>query len=222
MFFSSFFFFLHLPSTISLSSHVGAPLTTSAVIAELSVSGLSLFVLPPLRCWFLEVLLFCSSSNHFSSEPLLVHSEHAESKLSFYRRKLSDTGGPKTAIKRDRCPPALFWNFFVCWVWFVYVFFFLPPPRVKVWELVLSLLILVSGFFPVSCGLYRSCSYNTGLHNLVSLSQRRFVVSDESHDSHLRHNYCRFTVSNPWLGHGNDVKRSPSRNLMSSSLRFWH
>lgn len=178
MFFSSFFFFLHLPSTISLSSHVGAPLTTSAVIAELSVSGLSLFVLPPLRCWFLEVLLFCSSSNHFSSEPLLVHSEHAESKLSFYRRKLSDTDSHKAR----QMPPSSILEFLrllglVC----VCFLFFTPPPRVKVWELVLSLLILVSGFFPVSCGLYRSCSYNTGLHNLVSLSQRRFVVSDESH-----------------------------------------
>lgn len=121
MFFSSFFFFLHLPSTISLSSHVGAPLTTSAVIAELSVSGLSLFVLPPLRCWFLEVLLFCSSSNHFSSEPLLVHSEHAESKLSFYRRKLSDTDSHKA---RQMLGISSFVGFGLC----MFSFFYPPPP----------------------------------------------------------------------------------------------
>lgn len=77
-------------------------------------------------------------------KPLFIHSETHWEQAVFYRRNLSDTGSSKTAIKPDRHPSALFWNFFVCWIWFVYAFFLK-----KTFKLckVLSLLILVWGCF---------------------------------------------------------------------------
>lgn len=120
---SSHLLLLHLLSTIYLSPYVGVPRTTSAAIAELSVwpQFVCLATPSPLVSGGL-IVLFQLKSLHMaqSVENLCLSTANTLGASCLFQEK-----SVWHRQFKARCPTSSILDlFFVCWVWFVYVFFF--------------------------------------------------------------------------------------------------